>query len=210
MAGLRWVLASMAVGLSLATSAAASTVIVDTGKPLHGVNYVLNATQSLAVEFNVTTAMTLTDLAGWMYGVNAPGTFTVELRAGGNRPGAILFSDTATANLPFALYGVHGESWLIGPGSYWLAFEVRPGQTLDGYMPTNPPSPLGPEAYSTFGTYVRLDSLNVGVRISGDLVTGLPEAQTWALMIVGFGGLGAMLRRRKAHAASLVRRIHGI
>ncbi|MGZ3371658.1 MAG: PEPxxWA-CTERM sorting domain-containing protein, partial [Caulobacteraceae bacterium] len=33
-------------------------------------------------------------------------------------------------------------------------------------------------------------------------VQGVPEPATWAMMLVGFGGLGAMLRQRKARAAA--------
>jgi hypothetical protein len=31
---------------------------------------------------------------------------------------------------------------------------------------------------------------------------GVPEASTWALMLVGFGGMGAVLRHRKSVAAA--------
>jgi hypothetical protein len=31
--------------------------------------------------------------------------------------------------------------------------------------------------------------------------TGVPEPAAWALMVAGFGGLGAMLRRRRARPA---------
>ena len=30
---------------------------------------------------------------------------------------------------------------------------------------------------------------------------GIPEPATWTMMILGFGGLGALLRRRRKHAA---------
>jgi len=186
-------------------SAANAAVIVDTGQPPFGgagVDWNLNATQSLAVKFTVASATRLTDLTGWMYAYSAVETFTVALYADGETPGALLFADTATAKLPFAFYGVHGESWLVGPGSYWLAFEVRPGNTLDGYMPNNPASPLGPEAYSEDGSYYCYDDLDLGVRISGDVVANVPEPQSWALMLIGFLGAGAALRAARRRQAS--------
>jgi hypothetical protein len=196
--------AATAAIAGLAASAANATIIIDTGQPPYGggVNWGLNSTESLAVKFTVTSATRLTDLTGWMFAQSAPGTFTVALRADGNTPGAVLFSDTATAKLPFAFYGVHGESWLVGPGSYWLAFEVRPGDTFDGYTPNNPPSPLGPEAYSYDGTYYRYDRLNLGVRISGDVVA-VPEPAAWTLMLTGFLGTGAALRGARRRRAAL-------
>lgn len=32
--------------------------------------------------------------------------------------------------------------------------------------------------------------------------TGVPEASTWAWMLVGFGGLGALLRHKRAGVAA--------
>jgi hypothetical protein len=34
-----------------------------------------------------------------------------------------------------------------------------------------------------------------------NLAAGIPEPVTWGLMIVGFGGIGAMMRRRRALAS---------
>jgi hypothetical protein len=45
-------------------------------------------------------------------------------------------------------------------------------------------------------------SPGVGNAVSGP--GGVPEPSTWALMLVGFGGLGAMLRRRRGHAVLAV------
>jgi hypothetical protein len=198
-------LAGSAVALAVAfTSAAANAaVIVDTGAPLLGKYiYNLNATQSLAARFTVTTTTRLTDLTGYMYAYSTPGTFTVAVRADGETPGAELFSGTGAANLRFAFYGVHGASWLVGPGSYWLAFEVRPSDTMDGYMLEKQTSPIGPEAYWGSGAWERYDELNIGVRISGDAVA-VPEPAGWALMLTGFLGAGAALRGARRRQAAL-------
>jgi hypothetical protein len=195
---------ALALAFAVASAPANAAVIVDTGKPVNGagVDWWLNATQSLAAKFTVTTATRLTDLAGYMFAYSAPGTFTVAVRADGDTPGAVLFSDTAVAKLSLAFYGVHGESWLVGPGSYWLAFEVRPDNTLYGFMPSNPASPLGPEAYTEDGSYYRYDDLELGVRISGDAVS-VPEPAAWALMLTGFLGAGAALRSARRRQAAL-------
>jgi hypothetical protein len=42
------------------------------------------------------------------------------------------------------------------------------------------------------GDYFAADDLDVTV------TPGVPEPATWALMLMGFGGLGALLRRRRA------------
>ena len=44
--------------------------------------------------------------------------------------------------------------------------------------------------------------LSVSLNTSGVVITplGTPEPATWGLMLVGFGGLGAMMRRRRADA----------
>lgn len=195
---------ALALSVAFASAPANAAIIVDTGQPLVG-DYIwnLNATQSLAARFTVTTATRLTDLTGYMFAYSTPGTFTVAVRADGENPGAELFSGTATANLSFAFYGVHGASWLVGPGSYWLAFEVRPGDTMDGYMPEKQTSPIGPEAYFGSGSWDRYDDLDIGVRISGDAVAAVPEPATWALMLTGFLGAGAALRAARRRQAAL-------
>jgi hypothetical protein len=190
---------ALALAVAAASAPANAALIVDTGRPVNGgdaVDWNLNSTQSLAARFTLTQATRLTDLMGWSFAYSTPGTFTVALRADGETPGETLFSDTATAQLRLAFYGVHGESWMVGPGSYWLAFEVRPGDTFYGYMPNLPPSPLGPEAYTDSGTYYRYDDLDLGVRISGD-VLAVPEPAAWTLTLLGFAALGATLRRRR-------------
>lgn len=45
--------------------------------------------------------------------------------------------------------------------------------------------------------YAGTDNLNLGGSTSG----GVPEPAAWALMIVGFGGVGGLLRRRRTRRA---------
>jgi hypothetical protein len=41
----------------------------------------------------------------------------------------------------------------------------------------------------------------LGLTLDGFSIRAVPEPATWALMILGFGGVGAVLRRRRALAA---------
>ncbi|HZZ31814.1 MAG TPA: PEPxxWA-CTERM sorting domain-containing protein [Phenylobacterium sp.] len=65
----------------------------------------------------------------------------------------------------------------------------------------------------SFTTLVGTNSAdNIGpllddVSIAESLLTGVPEPQSWALMILGFAGAGAMLRRRPAVATSTLSRL---
>jgi hypothetical protein len=206
MIGPKFALAAFAAGLSLVAGAASAAVIVDTGPPAHGASqadYWLDSSDWLAARFDVTTTTSLTDITGYMFAKAAPGIFTIALYSGDETPQTELYSGQATAKLPFAFYGLHGISWLVGPGSYWVAFEVRPGDTLDGLMPDNPPSPVAHYAYydATQDSDYHAYDFTIALRVDG-AAAAVPEPATWALMIVGLGGVGAAMRRRPGRIAA--------
>ncbi|THD72156.1 MAG: PEP-CTERM sorting domain-containing protein [Phenylobacterium sp.] len=51
------------------------------------------------------------------------------------------------------------------------------------------------------GGSFKLDGYGDFIDITQGTVTALPEPATWGLMLLGFGGLGAVLRRRRADLA---------
>ena len=67
-------------------------------------------------------------------------------------------------------------------------------------------------AYTDDGTFItsvtfttNADIEGVGQVRFGGLETGvIPEPATWAMMIMGFGGIGALLRQRRRSVASAV------
>jgi hypothetical protein len=59
---------------------------------------------------------------------------------------------------------------------------------------------VGPYYIEVTPAYIKQGGNNEG--FSGTLMIAVPEPATWALMLVGFGGMGAALRRRAAKAVA--------
>jgi hypothetical protein len=49
----------------------------------------------------------------------------------------------------------------------------------------------------------RSSSLDIDVDVTGTVIAAVPEPSTWAMMILGFCGIGAMTYRRRKQTASL-------
>jgi hypothetical protein len=152
--------------------------------------------QWLAGEFTVTEGFSITDIHGWM-GVISSGALQVTLYSDGDVPGASLFSQQATiASGSFPTWhGAANLGWLIGPGTYWVAFEVPPGSSFVGYMPGGAPAPLGNEAIAFSGVWHESDTANFGVRINGTPAVRVPETSSLLLLSTGFFGILVSRRR---------------
>ena len=183
------------IGLAIAVSTNSNAaIIVDTGPgPVNVGGVALGDGQSLAGEFTIGQQYTITDVEGWIGDIGFGGsTATVAIYTdGGSIPGTELFSAGFSVGATDAWYGASGLSWLLDAGTYWVSYEVRAGDTLDGYMPGPAPSPLGAYAYTTNGDWFS-DPLNIGVRISS---VPIPAA-AW---LFGSALLGlSVMKRRKA------------
>ncbi len=210
---------ALLIGVFIVPSAALAALIVDTGTPIGGANWSLYRTadpvagQNLAARFTLAAATSITDIEGYIGGNG--GTFTISIATDdpmGHTPQEVVPGDlqqaTAAASVGGVWSGLHGLSWALSPGNYWAIFSVNPGlgdTMTGGFMPNNAPSPTALEAYFSIPafTWNRDDNLNFGVRIADNSVTpgGVPEPGTWAMMLFGFGGLGAVLRRRRGQVA---------
>jgi hypothetical protein len=81
----------------------------------------------------------------------------------------------------------------LSAGTYWagfvaqnLALAILPGGNGFNILTTTPHSGVGSNSYTG----------NIGYELLGS-VSAVPEPSTWAMMILGFGGIGFMAYRRK-------------
>jgi hypothetical protein len=190
----------VAAVLSISTSNLFAANIVDTGPGgAVGPQWTLRGDQWLAGEFSIGTAAVVTDVQGWMAST-VGGTATAAIYTdGGDIPGSQLFFApfSASVNPAGDWFGATGQTWLLPAGTYWAAFEVRPGQTFDGGMPSPAPSPLGAYSFTFGGVYQTSIDLDFGVRILGTQVAAIPEPSTYALMLAGLGFVGFVANRRR-------------
>jgi hypothetical protein len=178
------------------------------------------AYQYVAAEFSISESYSLNSVRGFIEtsSLQSFGTLTGTMTAAiyadaGEVPGLELYSAAFTIGTPLGAYvpawqGATGLDWLLSAGTYWVAFEVRPGQAANAVMRSGAPSPLGNEAFATplnpGGAYLPYDSMDLGYQIEGTLVpttpSSVPETGTAALIVSALGILIAV--RRKAHSSA--------
>lgn len=197
-------LRSIALGAvaALTFSTAQAAYIVDTGAgsfpswSLYDLRPNGTTFQSLAATFTVGTASTITSVEGWIGGDE--GNVLVQLIAGGNPNGSLLFSASFGATSTNAWQGASGLNWDVAAGDYTLAFYASTG--FAGVMQGEAPNPLATEWFmneNTGGVWAQYDDLNIGVRIDA-AGSAVPEPGTAAMVVLGFAALGFAARRRRA------------
>ncbi len=183
---LKTILAAASMALALGTGAAKADVVIG--------------------NFNIENGSPQISAGTITFTLNGNGTIGASVTVGGNIIG--IGFDSAVSNLPESgftptapdnpfgwtdMYGLQAsgflctacgstESWTIGnPGDFTSALQAISGNN---------------SAYDFF----LFDGSNQWAG-DGVLQRGVPEPTTWAMMILGLGGLGVVARRRKAIAA---------
>ncbi|HEX4712389.1 PEPxxWA-CTERM sorting domain-containing protein [Phenylobacterium sp.] len=219
---MRRVLATGAVALCLLSAAPASAALLVDHGPTPSDSYYIdwgsNPDQYLLVQFDLAQGATLTDFEISTNYYQAPGTpVRLQVRSDvGGQPAATsdiydVTSSISSFGIDPALNGVGdglAETSIAGlhldAGAYWIgvsgmdwsfgwsAYDMGQGSAPAGEDVSfgGAPNPVGPGTYS------------LGYRIFGnpDPAGPVPEPATWAMMLIGIGGLGAMLRRRRTQA----------
>jgi hypothetical protein len=124
------------------------------------------------------------------------GTFTNDIACCSNHPGAA-HGDAPPLN--FTVYDPNGVTFAgigatFSPAGQLLGFgtgaDDRFAASTGGYL-------FAADIYDK-GTGL---TYNVAARYAEKIMTAVPEPQSWALMILGFGGIGGVLRARRRNLA---------
>lgn len=204
--------ASVFATIAFASASTHAATIVDTGpgpNTLTGTNWSLYPEETsgpfgqfLAAEFSIGNSVAVTEIEGWMARTQAGANGTIAIYSdGGDIPGTELYATTffGTGSSSNSWIGASGLSWYLDSGAYWLAFEVRSGQTLNTSMPSPSSSPLLNEAYTNFNTgdWSGYDALDLGIRITAVPVAVPLPAAAW-LLAYGLLGLVGIARHKKS------------
>jgi hypothetical protein len=124
------------------------------------------------------------------------GTFTNDIACCSNHPGAA-HGDAPPLN--FTVYDPHGITFAgigatFSPAGQLLGF----GTGSDDHFATGAGGYLFAADIYDEGTGL---TYNVAAKYAEKIMTAVPEPQSWALMILGFGGMGAVLRARRRNLA---------
>jgi len=126
----------IAIALLALAPFAQAAAVVDTGAPNGAAvgSLVFDGSDWVAAQVTFANAATIDAIAGHLLGGTGGETFDIALYDGGARPGAALFTTTATYGVD-GWNGASGLAWNVAPGSYWIEFEVNWNDTL-GTTPT--------------------------------------------------------------------------
>jgi len=170
----------LGLALILAAGQASAKLIVDTGVPDGTGNLVVDASDWLAGEFNLSAAQsTITDIKWYLDQATSGDQFSIALygNTSNNKPdttaelfrGNAVYSDTGWN-------GLSGLNWTLSQGSYWVALEVlSPG--ISAIAPTTVSNHLSHTAFNDggFAGYQAMP-LGFGLQIQDSAAVPIPGA----------------------------------
>jgi hypothetical protein len=139
-------------------------------------------------------------VTGFEASTNAPLTGFIDVNATSGSTGTIIDYDLFTNGKEFNFGGL--TSQIAGPGEYFLG-----GKSVDKAVTFELLLETTSSLFS--GLPTTIDSAESGVPGEGALVgtltiaAAVPEPSTWAMMILGFCGLGFVTYRRKQNRSAL-------
>jgi hypothetical protein len=182
-------------------SLAMASVIIDTGHN-GGIGWLLSSSQWLSSEFSVDEELRITNIDGYLHGYSDQ-QLTISLYSdGGEIPGKQLFSTKIATDSYTGWQGASGLQWDVSSGTYWISFEVRPGDNYAGSLFNTYLRPLENEAFysrsygwvdGVYGLsyhWSEADHLNLALRISAEpSPTPVPLPPSIVLLAFGLSGI---------------------
>jgi hypothetical protein len=213
----RLLLTTALAGALLAVGSARAGVLYDNGPSTYQAgSYSITGGNYAADSFMIGTNATVTgvDFAVWNSPTYAT-TTTIDwaivsgLRAPYGAFGTVIASGTSPVTSSYILtntsgYAVNADTFAIAPtnlvsGLYSL-YLFNASDTYGGGNGTRWDVNGGPATalvHTNFGPFEGYQASNT-FQILGSVAGGIPEPATWAMMMVGLGGVGALARRRRS------------
>jgi hypothetical protein len=193
--------ASLAIAMFIAGQANAA-LIVDTGTPNQtSLGSILTVNDYFAGQVTFSQASTINSIQTFLTLDTPSGfaadSFTVALYSNtiNNTVGSLINSFTANYSAT-GWNGVSNINELVSAGKYWIAFEGDSSGA--SYIAANAPNPLALTAFASSSSY---SNYPMSFALQVDAVAAVPEADSYAMLVLGLGIMGFMSRRRKYEQA---------
>lgn len=200
----------------LFTSVAEAAVFIDTGTPIGSNSLTVcrpssfadNCYLSVALKVRFEQDFVINDVKSYFRASSPSTDLTVALYNNItnsnvlNYPGQELYrTELSVTELDFRWNGVNGLNWGLNAGDYWVAFEVREGQSFFGTFPTGLSTTLEGAIitpYTLDKVWLYLGNNNftsIGLVLEGTPMIMVPEPESFALLLFGLSFISIATRR---------------
>jgi hypothetical protein len=201
---MRRILLTATAVFALAQTAHASIIpVLDSVTP-DGANFKFNYDGQLAPDQGVTNGsqLVIVDFAGYVNGSIHASLPNVTTSISNTLPAGLLLDPNFTddASIPDLVFTYTGPDFQTSGGPFPSIIHFA-GLSADSIFGDTHAGTFSAVAVRNTGEPQSTPTYNVGQVLVPDAPTGMPEPASWALMILGFLGLGTTLRMRRTSAA---------
>lgn len=189
-----------AAAIALSGSAHASVIPMLSGVTPDGSDFTFDYTGQLSADQGVTSGdkLVILDFAGYVPGSVHSSLSDVSASVSNTLPAGLLLPSGYTDNssIPDLVFTYNGPDFQTSGGPYPSIINFG-GLSADSIYGSRTSGYFSAEAVKNDGPDTGTAAFNVG----GVDIPGVPEPATWALLILGFGMIGTMLRTARNRRA---------